>query len=243
MTLHRHEHKISLSERPSRSNGTGGANGYYTLWEKGAATESQCKNHTTLPVVDRSGGEHCYNCIIEAHQTRAQNLAYRMMGNWATGEDATLEAFLSGYRAFKGFRGDNLTSWLLRIVANACRDMLRARKSRPSVSLDSMSLNPANPDSPPFDPPSPDESPEEYVVRRELGTMIHQGLQSLSEERRLTAVLVDVQGFSYEEAAQIIDCSIGTVKSRLARARGELRDYLRKRPELLPQPIPSRRIE
>ena len=71
-------------------------------------------------------------------------------------------------------------------------------------------------------------------MRRELGRTIQEGLQSLSEERRLPAVLIDVQGFSYEEAAQIMNCSLGTVKSRLSRARGELRDFLKGHRELLP---------
>ena len=227
--------KISTALDPSRAGGAGGANGRYLPHEKGAGTEFQCKTHNTLEVADRSGQRYCYNCIIEEHQTRAQNLAYRMMGDWAAAEDAVQEAFLSGHRAFGGFRGGNLTSWLLRIVANACRDMLRSRKSRPFLSLDAPSANPEATDIPPIDPPSPDESPEEYALRRELGQAIHRGLQSLSEERRLAAVLVDVQGFSYEETAGIMNTSIGTVKSRLARARAELRDYLQGHRELLPR--------
>ena len=227
--------KISIPLGPSHATSAGGVNGRYLPHEKGAGTEFECKAHSTLEVADRAGQRYCYNCLIEEHQTRAQNLAYRMMGDWAAAEDAVQEAFLSGYRAFKGFRGGNLTSWLLRIVANACRDMLRARKARPSLSLDAPSLNPDATDSPPIDPPSPDESPEEYALRRELGQAIHRGLQSLSEERRLAAVLVDVQGFSYEEAAGIMNTSIGTVKSRLARSRGELRDYMQTHRELLPR--------
>ena len=150
-------------------------------------------------------------------------------------EDATQEAFLSGYKAFGSFRGENLRAWLLRIVANACRDMLRVRKSRPSVSIDSPPLNPEAPDSSPLELPSHDESPEEYTLRRELGRTIQDGLQLLPEERRLAIVLVDVQGFSYEETAQVMKCSLGTVKSRLARGRAELRDFLQGRQEFLPR--------
>ena len=197
-------------------------------------TEHQCENHNTLPVKDRAGREYCYKCLIEVHQTQAHNLAARMLSDWAAAEDATQEAFLSGYRAFGSFRGDNLRAWLLRIVANACRDMLRSRKSRPTVSIDFSPLDPESPDNPPMDLPSSEESPEEYALRRELGRTLQQGLQSLSEDRRMTAVLVDVQGFSYEEAAQIMNCSLGTVKSRLSRARGELRDFLQSHQELLP---------
>ena len=189
----------------------------------------------TLPVEDRSGQRHCYNCIIEEHQTQAQNLAVRMLGDWAAAEDATQEAFVSGYRAFRGFRGDNLKSWLLRIAANACRDTLRVRKSRPVVSIGYSPLNPESSDNPSIDLTSTEESPEEYALRREMGRAIQDGLQSLSEERRLVVTLVDVQGFSYEEAAQVMNCSLGTVKSRLARGRADLRDLLQRDRELLPQ--------
>ena len=182
----------------------------------------------TLPVEDRSGQKHCYNCIIESYQTPAQNLAVRTLGDWAAAEDATQEAFISGYRAFRGFRGDNLRSWLLRIVANACRDMLRARKSRPVVSIDYSPLNPESSDNPSIDLPSTEESPEEYALRREMGRAIQDGLQFLSEERRLAVTLVDVQGYSYEETAQVMNCSLGTVKSPLARGRADLRDFLQR---------------
>ena len=199
-----------------------------------AGMQFQCETHQPLPVEDRAGGEHCYNCIIEDHQTQAQNLALRMMGDWATAEDAAQEAFLSGYRAFRTFRGENLRAWLMRIVANTCRDMLRARKSRPSISLDYPLLNAEEGEGPPLDPPSPDESPEEYALRRELGRAIQEGLQFLPEDRRLVITLVDIQGYSYEEAASIMDCSVGTVKSRLSRGRGGLPDYLQRYQELLP---------
>ena len=149
-------------------------------------------------------------------------------------EDVTQEALLSGYKAFGSFRGDNLRVWLLSIVANACRDVLRARKSRPVVSIDFPSPNPEAPDNLPLDLPSPDESPEDYALRRELGKAIQDCLQALPEERRLAVALIDVQGFSYEETAQVMNCSLGTVKSRLARGRAEMRDFLRGHQELLP---------
>lgn len=156
------------------------------------------------------------------------------MGDWAAAEDATQEAFLSGYRAFKGFRGDNLKAWLMRIVTNACRDMLRVRKSRPTVSLDFSPLNPEEPGNPSLDPPSTEESPEDYALRREMGRAIEEGLQSLPDKRRLAIAMVDVEGFSYEEAAEVMSCSLGTVKSRVARGRAELRDFLQEHRELLP---------
>lgn len=85
-----------------------------------------------------------------------------------------------------------------------------------------------------MDFPSTEESPEDHAERRELNRAIESGLATLSTDQRLAVVLVDVQGFSYEEAASVMGCSVGTVRSRLSRGRGRLRDYLRTMGELLP---------
>ena len=197
-------------------------------------TQFHCTTHSTLPVEDRAGTVHCYNCIIETYQTQALNLALQMLGDRGLAEDVTQEAFVSAYKGFKGFRGENIRAWLLRIVANASRDMLRSRKSRFTVSLDFSPLDPLEGDGPPVDFPSSEESPEDLTLRNELGKLIQEGMMTLPEERRLAASLVDIQGFSYEEAAQVMGCSVGTVKSRLTRGRAQLRDYLGSHQELLP---------
>ena len=95
-------------------------------------------------------------------------------------------------------------------------------------------MDPESSGSPPMDVPSEGESPEEYALCRELGRATEEGLQSLAPDRRLAVTLVDVQGFSYEESADIMNCSLGTVKSRVARGRAEMRDLLQRDRELLP---------
>ncbi len=190
--------------------------------------------HPRLPVQDRNGASFCYNCIIEAFQAKGYNLACRMLRDWALAEDVLQESFVSGYRAFSQFRGDNLNAWMMRIIANTCRDFLRSRRARPIISLDPLPT--AADDSTPsaVDLPTREESPEEYAEREELRRTIVNGLDRLPEERRLAVILVDVQGLSYEEAAQVMDCSTGTVKSRISRGRAALRDHLRASGELLP---------
>ena len=197
-------------------------------------SETRCIGHARLPLQDSSGSTHCYNCVIEEFQTPAYNLALRMLGDWALAEDAVQEAFTSGYRAFHQFRGRNLRGWLLRIVANVCRDILRSRRARPTVSLDPVAPDPDDPNPSAMDLPSTEESPEAHAERQELNRAIESGLASLSADQRLAIVLVDVQGFSYDEAATVMGCSVGTVRSRLSRGRGRLRDYLRTVGELLP---------
>ena len=200
---------------------------------------SSCTGHTPLQVKDRSGRCNCYNCVIEGIQSQAYNLARRMLDDWALAEDAVQESLVSGYRAFGQFRGQNLRAWMMRIVANTCRDMLRARRARrarPTVPLSPLPLETDEPDrvTTALDLPSDLESPEEYMERRELNQAIQAGLNSVPSEHRLAVVLVDVQGMSYEEASVAMNCSLGTVKSRVSRGRRGLRESLRQMGELLP---------
>jgi len=187
-------------------------------------------------VNDQTGQAACFNCVIEAHQTQAYNLARRMLSDWALAEDAVQESFVSAYRAFNRFRGENLTAWVLRIVSNTCRDMLRSRKSRPTVSLDPIPSSDG--DEPQglsaVDLPSTEASLEDRAEQSELAATIQGCLDDLQEDRRLAILLVDVHGLSYEEASESMGCSLGTVKSRVSRGRGGLRDCLRETGELLP---------
>jgi len=168
-----------------------------------AAEVLDCTTHEPLPVLDRSGKTHCYNCIIESMQTQAYNQARWMLDESSLAEDAVQESFVSGYRAFHQFRGDNLNAWVIRIVANTCRDMLRSRKARPTIPLGPISSDPDDPTAPPSaaDLPSTEESPKDHAVREELARTIQAGLDSLPEDQRLAVLLVDVQGMDYERAA------------------------------------------
>ena len=176
----------------------------------------------------QQGELDAFNQLVECYQRQVYNLALRMLSDESLAQDATQEAFISAYRAIGGFRGGNFRSWVLRITANACRDLLRAAKARRSISLDALELSPESL------PTSREESPEDHTLRMELGREIQRGLKALSSNHRLVLVLIDIQGFSYEEAAQVTQTSVGTVKSRLSRARGQLKDLLQRRPELLP---------
>lgn len=176
----------------------------------------------------QQGELDAFNYLVERYQGHVYNLAFRMLSDEGLAEDATQETFISAYRAIGGFRGGSFRSWVLRIAANACRDLLRSAKARRSISLDALDLTPES------TLVSKEESPEAHALRLELGRAIQQGLDTLSHDHRLVLVLIDIQGFSYEEVARITQTSLGTVKSRLSRARGQMRDLLRQRPELLP---------
>jgi RNA polymerase sigma-70 factor (ECF subfamily) len=155
------------------------------------------------------------------------------MGDPASASDAAQEAFISAYQHIDGFRGrypSSFKSWLMRIVSNACYDELRRRKRRPTTSIEDFEIDEeANPAL-----VSEAEGPEERAEREEMARVMQSGIQMLPADQRVALVLSDVQGFSYQEIAEMTDVPLGTVKSRLARARGRLRDYLRDQGELLP---------
>ncbi|MBI4307863.1 MAG: sigma-70 family RNA polymerase sigma factor [Chloroflexi bacterium] len=177
----------------------------------------------TLVTRGQRGDLDAFNSLVEAYQAQAYNIALRMLGDPASAEDATQDAFISAYRNLGSFRGGSFRAWLLRIVTNACYDQLRAAKRHPTAPLDPLVLA-----------PSREEQPEDYALRQELGEAIRKGLQALPADQRLAIVLADIQGLDYEEVAQVTSTNVGTVKSRIARGRARLRDYLMARRELLP---------
>ena len=174
----------------------------------------------------RDGDVDAFNQIVDMYQRPLYNMALRMLGDAPAAEDATQDAFFSAFRNIGRFKGGNLKSWLFTIAANACRDVLRSRNVRRTESLDAEDVT--------IDPPSSTESPEDYAVRREMGQSIQQGLDSIPHDQRLAVVLIDVQGFGYEEAAGVMGISVGTVKSRLSRGRARVRDFLRDTSGVLP---------
>ena len=182
----------------------------------------------TLLQASKKGDAGAFNSLVEHYQTSIYNVALRMVGDSAVAEDITQETFVSAYRALHTFSAGNFRAWLFRIATNACRDHLRSAQVRRNVSLDGLV------ESPTFNVASEDELPEDYVVRRELSGFIQDSLLTLPEDQRMVLVLVDVQAFSYDEAAQALKTPVGTVKSRLSRAREAMRAALSTQRELLP---------
>ena len=181
----------------------------------------------------RHGDLDAFNRLVLGYQDQVFNLTYRMLGEMAPAEDAAQDTFISAYRNLNSYRGGSFKAWLFRIATNACYDELRRRQRRPTVPLE-----PVNQDDEEIESPAwitdPGASPEEMAERQELNQAIQHCIENLSPEFRSVVVLVDVQGLDYDEAAQAIRKPVGTVKSRLARARQRLRDCLQGVGELLP---------
>ena len=178
----------------------------------------------------RRGDARAFNQLVLLYQGLAYNVAFRILNNPDAASDATQDAFLKAFKAMRRFRGGSFKSWLLRIVTNACYDQLRKKKRRPTSSLDALPVEEDHS----YYMHDPAEKPDEYVERQELGHTIQSGISLLPVEQRTVFVLSDVQGLSYVEIAEVMDISLGTVKSRLSRARARLRDHLVEQGELLP---------
>ncbi len=188
-------------------------------------------DEANLVTAAQRGNVDAFNELVLTYQQRVYNLAYRIMGDPASAADATQEAFISAYKSLDRFRGGSFKSYLMRIVTNRCYDVLRRHKRRPATSFEDFGdvdeeANPALIDE--------QEGPEAYIERQEVADMIQASIQTLPPDQRITLVLSDVQGLSYNEIAEVTDVALGTVKSRLARARAKLRDHLREHGELLP---------
>lgn len=186
----------------------------------------------------QNGDLNAFNRLVLEYQTTAYNLAYRIMGEADAAADAAQEAFISTYKNLRHYRGGSFKAWLMRIVTNACYDELRRRKRRPAASLEALTVVEKGPDA---DTEaalvSRDESPEAFTERRELAKQLQSCLDRLPEDMRTVVVMSDVLGMDYAEIATSTGAVLGTIKSRLSRARARMRDCLRqsKNWELLPR--------
>lgn len=181
----------------------------------------------------KEGDLDSFNRLVLAYQDLVYNLAFRMIGEPETADDATQNTFISAYNHLKSFRGGSFKAWLLRIVTNTCYDELRRRKRRPTVPLEPLDDSGEEVESARW-MEDPVDLPEEQVERMELQRAIQHCLDNLPDDFRAAVIMVDVQGMDYSEAAQTIGKPIGTIKSRLARARWRMRDCLNGFAELLP---------
>jgi RNA polymerase sigma-70 factor, ECF subfamily len=181
----------------------------------------------------KGGDLDSFNRLVLAYQDMIYSQAFRMIGEEESADDATQTAFISAYNHLTSFRGGSFKAWLLRIVTNACYDELRRRKRRPTVPLEPLDDAGEEVESASW-MVDPADQPEDRIQRMELQRAIQHCLDRLPDEFRSAVVMVDIQGLDYFEASQAIGKPIGTIKSRLARARLRLRDCLNGFAELLP---------
>jgi RNA polymerase sigma-70 factor, ECF subfamily len=179
------------------------------------------------------GDLDAFNRLVLAYQDVVYNTALRILGDEDLAADASQDAFISAFRAINSYRGGSFKAWLLRTVTNACYDELRRKKRRPTTPLEPETDDGEEVESPHW-LADPNASPEEELEKEELEHAIQHCLDALPAEFRTVVVLADVQGLDYTEVARASRVPLGTIKSRLARARLRLRECLQAFGELLP---------
>lgn len=177
------------------------------------------------------GDVRAFNLLVERYQVRLYNLCYRMLSDPDAAADVTQDAFMSAFRNIKRYRGGSFAAWLLRIAQNGCYDYLRARKRRPTTSIDALIAD--EEDHAPRQFEDQGEGPDDRSLRNELADEIQRSLDAIDPDQRVVVIMSDIQGLSYDEISAATGWPLGTVKSRLSRGRAQLRAVLRQG-ELLP---------
>jgi len=173
----------------------------------------------------RRGDLAAYDELVRRYQERIYATIYHMTSNHEDANDLAQEAFIKGYHALKTFKGgSSFYTWVYRIAVNKTINFLKQRKNRSQMSLNDLDVNVEH--DPDLVALVSDKTPRREVGLTELQEKLNEAMQKLSEAHRLVVTLHDVQGLSHEEIAKIMDCNIGTVRSRLFYARQQLQAYL-----------------
>lgn len=182
-----------------------------------AATDSD------LMLVERTvaGDQHAFELLVIKYQRRIQRLIGRMVRDVDLVEDIAQDTFIRAYRALHQFRGDaQFYTWLYRIAVNTAKKALMELKHDPTVSESSFrSADDENETSQPRNEPTSDETPESVLAAKEIGAVVNAAMEALPEELRQAVTLREIEGLTYEEIAAVMACPIGTVRSRIFRAR------------------------
>lgn len=191
-------------------------------------------NEETLIRQAQGGDIVAFNRLVVQYQELVFNVAYRIMNDPAVAEDVAQETFITAYQSLKTFRGGSFKSWLMRVATNRCYDELRRRKRHPQTPLEPVSDEDGEEIESPYWLADSAPSPEEALDQRELERAVQHCLEGLPADFRAAIVMVDLEGLDYQDASVAVGTPIGTIKSRVARARLKLRECLQGFGELLP---------
>lgn len=166
----------------------------------------------------RRGDMGAFDELVRKHFQRIFGLAYHMMGHREDAEDVTQAIFIKAHRAIDRFRGQSaFSSWLHRIAINETLNAIKRRKRGPKISLADLQID--SPEDPAYIRMVSSDSPARAAHLKELQTKLNEALQTLSHNHRTVVVLHDVQGVPHDQIAEMLGCSVGTVRSRLFYAR------------------------
>ena len=180
-------------------------------------------NDSDLLLVQRTvaGDQRAYELLVVKYQRRIQRLIGRMVRDVDLVEDIAQETFIRAYRALHQFRGDSqFYTWLYRIAVNTSKKFLLELKRDPTVSENAFkSDDESNETSWSGNEPTTEETPESVLAAKELATAVNSALEALPDDLRQALTLREIEGLSYEEISELMNCPIGTVRSRIFRAR------------------------
>lgn len=179
----------------------------------------------------QAGDLEAFNALVLRYQDSVYSVTFRIMGDASSADDGTQEAFINAFRRLDTYRGGNFRAWLLRVATNTCYDILRYHKRRPSTAIEDLPGGETD-DGPPL--PDNARTPEEAFQQTELSNAIQECINALSDDQRVVIVMSDIEGYNYQDIADAIETQLGTVKSRLSRARSNMRKCLQAFQELLP---------
>ena len=190
-------------------------------------------SETLLIKSAQRGDMDAFNELVMQYQDLLYRISLRVVRNECVAQDALQEAMIHAFRYIRSFRGGNFKGWLARVTVNASYDELRRGKRHNGISLELFTNEGDEIESPDW-MRDPDSGPEDRAEQSELQGALHSCIKSLLPDFRLMVILVDIEGMSYEEAAYVARVPVGTVKSRLSRARMHLRESLQSYRNLLP---------
>jgi RNA polymerase sigma-70 factor (ECF subfamily) len=190
-----------------------------------APPESEPIEEAVLVERARAGQMEAYDELVRRYQERIYATIYHMTSNHEDANDLAQEAFIKGFHALKSFKGgSSFYTWVYRIAVNKTINFLKQRKNKTQMSLDDLDFHAEH--DPDLVALVSEKTPRREVNLAELQEKLNDAMQKLSEPHRLVVTLHDVQGSSHEEIAKIMECNIGTVRSRLFYARQQLQAYL-----------------
>lgn len=179
-------------------------------------TDAPDRTDAELLAAHVAGDSEAFGELVSRHRDRLWAVALRTTGDPEEAQDAVQDALISAFRRADSFRGEaQVTTWLHRIVVNACLDRMRRRSVRPTVPLPEEEHEPGGNRAALADP-------NDHLDARETAIEIQRALDELPADQRAAIVLVDIEGYPVEEAAAILECPVGTVKSRCFRGRAKL---------------------
>lgn len=179
----------------------------------------------------QKGDLTAFEQLISGYQKKVFNIALKMLGNHEDASEAAQEALIKVFRSISGFKEESsISTWIYRIATNTCLDELRKRKNNRVVYLDEEIKLDDNEVTRQIEDDRP--TPDILAEQKEIRGIVQKAVSMLSEDYRTVIVLRDIQGFSYQEIASITRCPEGTVKSRINRARQELKRILERKKEL-----------